>query len=288
MILLNKEIFPARSSLFSYNNLKINRVDVFKKKIEIEDVININEVIFLPNPNYDDLKLLRDLKKEVVLFLEKVDGEVLDFIGKDFVKQIFVIDKNDAYFLENKKIKNFDLVWPACTDIKPDIEYNFACNFTNLKDLDIEDVEYLKGFTNNFKVAYCGLKKLENKKDFDLLMSMNYSKIFIREFPIFKYKNLVVESSLLIDIVKEKQNFPIEFFYNFISNKEKQYDLIRTGIVYSKKYFKWVLKELQSPAYQDVSLLYKFNKVDEINLLQREKIDEEFSPYEKIEEVICY
>jgi hypothetical protein len=272
--------------LYDFYNMELNVVEVFDRQLAINDVRDITDTLLAFNPTMEELKLLIDLNKKVVTMFTYIEEDCLELLKSDNVQEVLVFDDLDALFLSKRLFKKFKLVKPFnpfAEDIVNNEEINdvrtAAICYENLYDLLDVEGETLRSVPNfGLSTFYSGYKVIKKKSDFGRLMNILYSQVGIKEYPLFSLRREI--GMLLYTISFPKRGFPIiPAFTSAIGN---------IPIIFSERYYKWILAELQNPSKEDMEkICNSSDKVEEIRNEQKKLFLSYFGSRPDMKEVLA-
>jgi len=269
MIAIKKDDLFRIKDLYSFD---IDVKSIIKSKLEIPDIIDINEEIIITDPSLEELKLITNLRKKVIVCLTYVHEEFYELLKNEYIKLILLVDDLDFVALDQRGIKNIELIYPAKDFAKKENKISGVSIFRDIKDsnaLIIREVSEC----NCLEVNLFGIKEIDNENTFNGLMSLVHSNVDIRPYPIFTFLEDVVSSQCTLDFIRKE--FPIVSFYSIMAGN--------MSFIYSKRYYRWITDEWQNPNTKNI--LDLINDKDKFMEIQKEKM-KMFEDRKRIEEVL--
>ena len=245
MIYINKSKFHNLTSLYGFFNEKnMTILDTSEDPLDIKKIKNKNDIFFIIDPTIKELKLLKDLEKEVIVMLTYAHEDYLQSLKSPFIKQVLIIDDLDELMFRKRDFKKYIHVSPvdlndSLIKSKDFAELTHSCvAYDDLDKFSDEDIDILKSIPNyNFKTIYSGFKVIKKKSDFKKLMKINNSDVSFKNFPIFDPLREI--NLILFTASFPKKEFPI---VPAITAANKNIPL-----VFSQRYYSWILTNLQNP-----------------------------------------
>ncbi len=279
MTYINKSKFNDLYSLYDFFIDKMKILDINILPLDIKRVNKINDIFFLIDPSIDELKLLLDLDKEVVIMFTYVPEDFLLLIKSNQVKKVIIFDSLDELFLKKRGFNNFELVSPFTvnqTNLLEEKINSCVCydELSTITDDDINIITSVPGY--NFKTIYSGYKIIKKKRDFHRLKAITDSDVLLKNFPLF---NPLRELEMILYTLSfTKQGFPI--VPAITANNSG------VPLIFSQRYYSWILSELQSPNKDFMSNLRKPNFTSKIQEKQFNVFHKAFSSKPTIKDVL--
>jgi len=283
MIFVNKSKFHSITSLYDFFDEKMQVMDASVEPLSIKRVKDKEDMFFLIDPEIEELKLIIDLEKEVVVMFTMLHEDYLDLLKSSQVKQVIVIDDLDALMLKKRAFNKFAYAAPfdineesiQSKDFK-ELTHSCLC-YEDISNLTESDVSIMKSLPDyNIKTIYSGFKVITKKTDFYNLKLINDSAIVFKSFPIFEPLREI--NMILYTLSFPKGSFPI---VAAVSAANKNIPLI-----FSQRYYNWVLTEFQTPSKETMNSLINVEDRQDLREKQFELFTKFFTGRPTIKEVL--
>jgi hypothetical protein len=272
MTFINKEKLPTTNFLYSFKHLDIPQTQILEK-FEIKHFKDIDSVVLF-NPSFEDLKLLEDLEKRIVLIFSYINEELLPLLKYNGIAKIIIFDDLDALFLTKNHVKNFELAFPSIDKIDTTDVYNYFSVFSDLQNVDSKKLVEIKKLCS---ISYFGYKHIDKASDFTKLKEIMYAGIKVVPFALFDMHEKIARFQYIIDF--SNKHFPITLFYSALCGK--------IPIHFGNRYFRWLASETQNPSIEILGkILNDKDFRQSISETQKTRMTEVFNNRRKIEEIL--
>lgn len=283
MVFVNKHKFHNITSLYDFFLDGMQVMDASEHPLSIKRVKDKDEIFFLIDPTIEELKLLTDLDREVIVMFTMVHEDYLDILKSDQIKQVIVVDDLDALMFKKRAFDKFVYAAPfnieeesiVAKDYK-EMTHSCVCydDLSQLTEADIAIMQSLPDY--QIKTIYSGFKVIKRKTDFQNLKLINDSSVAFKSFPIFDVMREV--NMILYTLSFPKGNFPI---VAAVSAANKNIPLI-----FSQRYYNWVLTEFQTPSKETMNSLINVEDRHDLREKQFELFTKFFTGRPSIKEVL--